>query len=214
MFFKHLFGKFKSPEGPFSWSPKWLKGYLPNIANVLGVGIYILEEKHRSHIGRYVALQKEESLFLFYRISEEVKVLCPKGESRLDLTAYVIHRLFGADGGDAILEALYEYAQDKNAVGIAQVRGHALAKAALGDISFLVVLPEYQNGILGGREFAALSPDTKFAEDFELAFWGLHYIWFSKLFMTEQFKKFIDTMVAGDAAATALGIIYKMMRPK
>ena len=214
MSFRSSLNKFRSPEGPFAKTPKWMKKLVPDVANVLGIGVYELDERHRCHIARFIAKNKEATLFVFFRILQEVVLVSGTDDKDFVYTGHILCRLFGEAGGEAIVEAMSKYRSDGDAIAVAKRRGYILAHAATGDESILTSVPEFEVGIAGGKEFAALGPGIRFNRDVEFAFWGLHYLWFSKLLVSEEFVEWINTMAAGDAAAEAMYKILKMMDPK
>lgn len=214
MSFRSSLSKFRSPEGPFSRCPKWLKEFVPNIANVLGIGIYELEEIHRAHIARFIARDRDATLFLFFRILQEVMLLSDSDDSEFSYTGHVLHRLFGSTGSEVIVAAVAKYKVDNDAVNRAKKRGYILAHAAIGNPTVLTSMPEFEMGIVSGRELMALDSGIKLTGDVELAFWGLHYLWFSKLLISDDFSEWIKIMVTGDAAAVAMVEAVRMMDPK
>lgn len=200
-----------SPEGIFSRRPRWLKSYIKYIANVLGVGIYELQDWQRALIGEYVGQHKDECLFLLFRIAAELRSLSPTGDPELAYTEYVVQRLFGVEGYVAIVDAVGAFREDAVAVKRAEDRAKAMARAALGNVSGLNELPEYSAAIECGKELAAKSPNFQLDNDTEWAFYGLNVKYFSHLLLTEEFVEWINVQMKGRYAAEMLGRMYKVM---
>ena len=192
-----------------------MKSFIPNIANGLGIGVYSMQERDRTHIACFFSVKrKEATLFLFFRIVEEVKLLSGSDDIDFTHTNHVLDRLFGEAGKTAIVDAVSAQMSDADAIKIAKWRGYILAQVAIGNVDILKNAPEFKAGVIAGREFLALDPNMGLDDDIALAFWGLHYLWFSKHVMSEDFKEWIQIMKNSDAATEALDKMFKMMNPK
>ncbi len=213
MFFRSSLNKFRSPEGPFSTTPKWLKKLVPYVANSLGIGIYELEERHKLGTARFIAKHKEETLFVLFRILQEVVLINGTDDSDTYL-GHILCRLFGQSGGEVIVNAVSEYQSDADAVADAKRRGNMLAHAANGLESILTSAPEFELGIAGGREFAAISPGMEFNRDVDLAYWGLHYLWFSKILASKEFEAWVNAEASTNALYEGMIEVEKLLKRK
>jgi hypothetical protein len=182
---------FLSPEGPFSRIDRPLRGIVVGMANLFGIGIYEISEENRELVAQWVTAHQDECLFLLHRIHLELSRMRKDKDENWAATAWVLTRLFGDRGYGSLMEAGRGFqAHDVAAVERAVARANVLAEASLGDRSGLKGLPEYDQAVHQARLLGVAGEKSWEGDDW-LAFWGLHFIWFSHVLVKPTFGEWL-----------------------
>lgn len=181
-----------SNEGPLSKDPKWLRRTIVDVAYRMAIPLYSFPQKKAALflplMGTYLSRHKQPLLFFLATINLEVNRQNNTEKSDTEINDYIIERLFGRAGYDAIFAAFEKIDTEDADARLTTTRVGALELASRLNPSRMKNLLEYVEGVIAG-EYYGLIPKQ---DESRSAYFGLHYVYFAKIFDTQEFSDWLS----------------------
>jgi hypothetical protein len=201
----------RSDEGPFSKYPKMMKHTVRGLANLCAIPLYELDDDMRAILGAYISQHKAESLYLIHRIHAEFLIM-QWDDKEFGLTANVLRRFFGERGMLTLWEAAKKYQLEDELIEPAVERAQLTAEASLRDHTVLRGTPEYRQAVETGRRFVGRDPTPHAWEENDwLAYWGVHYLWFSHLMENPALGEWVYQQRMAAGMIEAMGEVLRSL---
>lgn len=205
----------RSAEGPFSKVPKSLRVSIVKFAYLLAIPIYAFPAKkaavNLALMGKYLALHEQELLFFMAKINYEVNLQNEPGHPDSTLVGHVIARMFGEIGSEAILSAFDKINSDGVESRRTLSRVWALVEASRGINAKMTGLVEYSEGIVAGNKFGYIAVAGNLSSEYQAAYFGLHYLYFSRIFDTAEFSNWLLVQLEGRYAAQDMHAMFEKL---
>lgn len=171
--------------------PDRFETYVEFIARTLGIGLYEVSDSERYITARFIALHKDECLFLLARVYEGAEYNVPRERRTWVPTCRVLVRMFSEEGWLALSTTGNRFrASDPIAAERAHMRARALVAATEGDPEDMMLLPEFAHAVQVCKDIGFLKNHPA-PKEIDFAINGLYHLYFSHLLLSDELESFI-----------------------
>lgn len=176
------------------FKPQWLKEVIVELVDALGIPSISLPIDQRGLVAEYICEKENECLF-FMNVLVLILQYHRKGKAETKDADFVLKSIFSDVGKKKLYEAYAYYGSNQDAVDVAREKAFAYVLAMQGSYDKLREMNDFNMSVVMGSQLATrFNIEIKGGHD-ELAFIGLGNRAFTRIFMTDDFSKWLEAKI-------------------
>lgn len=176
------------------FKPQWLQDVIVQLVDSLAIPSITLPIEQRGLVAEYICEKENECLF-FMNVLIMTLQYHNKGKAETKDADFVLKTLFGDEGKSELYQAFAYHGKNEGALEVSREKAIAYALAMQGNYEKLRKMKDFNMSVVMGSQLATrFDIEIKNGHD-ELAFIGLGNRAFTRIFMTDEFTKWIEATV-------------------